>query len=283
MKEDMGKREQLSEHFMLEEMCYSRVGVENGVENIPGREALVALKYLATELLEPLRKLYGKPVVVTSGYRSEEVNRLVGGVPGSQHTRGVAAECYVPDAAELLAVLRQSGLEFDQAILYRKRNFLHLSLKKTGKNRMQVLLRLLVLVFLLSGCGLSRQNHRLESAVSLDSVRLSDGEIGGLKKDIRLIDTVTWHLQRIVYFAPDSTGKQYPESVTTLQMDRSRRLADTGKIMTYRQTDYTGQHTAETLSRTETRRTARSPGYFFCGIALFLVLSFFLYKRLKPG
>ena len=283
MKEDMGKREQLSEHFMLEEMCYSRVGVENGVENIPGREAIVALKYLATELLEPLRKLYGKPVVVTSGYRSEEVNRLVGGVPGSQHTRGGAADCYVPDAAELLAVLRQSGLEFDQAILYRKRNFLHLSLKKTGKNRMQVLLRLLVLVFLLSGCGLSRQNHRLESAVSLDSVRLSDGEIGGLKKDIRLIDTVTWHLQRIVYFAPDSTGKQYPESVTTLQMDRSRRLADTGKIMTYRQTDYTGQHTAETLSRTETRRTARSPGYFFCGIALFLVLSFFLYKRLKPG
>ncbi len=283
MKEDMGKREQLSEHFMLEEMCYSRVGVENGVENIPGREALVALKYLATELLEPLRKLYGKPVAVTSGYRSEEVNRLVGGVPGSQHTRGEAADCYVPDAAELLAVLRQSGLEFDQAILYRKRNFLHLSLKKTGKNRMQVLLRLLVLVFLLSGCGLSRQNHRLESAVSLDSVRLSDGEIGGLKKDIRLIDTVTWHLQRIVYFAPDSTGKQYPESVTTLQMDRSRRLADTGKIMTYRQTDYTGQHTAETLSRTETRRTARSPGYFFCGIALFLVLSFFLYKRLKPG
>ena len=101
MKEDMGKREQLSEHFMLEEMCYSRVGVENGVENIPGREALVALKYLATELLEPLRKLYGKPVVVTSGYRSEEVNRLVGGVPGSQHTRGEAADCYVPDAAEL--------------------------------------------------------------------------------------------------------------------------------------------------------------------------------------
>ena len=59
----------------------------------------------------------------------------------------------MPDTAELLAVLRQSGFEFDQAIHYRKRNFLHVSLKKTGTNRMQVLLRLLVLVFLLSGCG----------------------------------------------------------------------------------------------------------------------------------
>lgn len=59
----------------------------------------------------------------------------------------------MPDTAELLAVLRQSGFEFDQAIHYRKRNFLHVSLKKTGTNRMQVLLRLLVLVFLLSGVG----------------------------------------------------------------------------------------------------------------------------------
>ena len=46
----------------------------------------------------------------------------------------------MPDTAELLAVLRQSGFEFDQAIHYRKRNFLHVSLKKTGTNRMQVLL-----------------------------------------------------------------------------------------------------------------------------------------------
>ena len=98
--------ERLSEHFRLEEMCYSRAGVEKGIGNIPGQEVLTALKYLVTGLLEPLRKLYGKPVGVTSGYRSEEVNRLVGGVPGSQHTKGEAADCYVPDAAELLAVLR---------------------------------------------------------------------------------------------------------------------------------------------------------------------------------
>ncbi|WP_300762024.1 D-Ala-D-Ala carboxypeptidase family metallohydrolase [uncultured Parabacteroides sp.] len=279
----MKKGERLSEHFRLEEMCYSRTGMEKGIDNTPGREALAALKYLVTGLLEPLRKLYGKPVVVTSGFRSEEVNRLVGGVPGSQHTRGEAADCYVPDTAELLAVLRQSGLEFDQAIHYRKRNFLHLSLKKTGKNRMQVLLRLFALVFLLSGCGLSRQNHRQESAVRLDSIRSSNAETEVLKKDIRLIDTVAWNLQRIVYFAPDSAGKQYPKSVTTLQMDRSRQLTDTGKIVAHRQTDYAGRHTAETFSRAEACRTSRSPGYLFCGVALLLALSFFLYKRLKSG
>ena len=148
---------------------------------------------------------------------------------------------------------------------------------------MQVLLRLLALVFLLSGCGVGRRSHRLESAVCLDSVRLSVGEIGMQKKDIRLIDTVAWNLQRIVYFAPDSAGKQYPKSVTTLQMDRSRQLTDTGKIVAHRQTDYAGRHTAETFSRAEACRTSRSPGYLFCGVALLLALSFFLYKRLKSG
>lgn len=51
--------ERLSEHFRLEEMCYSRAGVEKGIGNIPGQEVLAALKYLVTGLLEPLRKLYG--------------------------------------------------------------------------------------------------------------------------------------------------------------------------------------------------------------------------------
>lgn len=276
MKEESG-------HFRLDEMCYSRTAVENGIENMPGKEARAALQHLVAELLEPLRKLYGKPIGVTSGYRCEEVNRLVGGVPGSQHTKGEAADCYVPDAAELLAVLRRSGLAFDQAIHYRKRNFLHLSLKKSGKNRMQVLLRLWVLVLLLSGCGVSRQEHRQDAAVRLEHVRLSDEKIGKRNKDIRLLDTVSWNLQQIVYSAPDSTGKQYPESVTTWQMDRSRRLADTGQVTEYRQTDYTARRTEETNSRTETRRTTRPPGYFWGGIALSFVLILFLYKRLKSG
>ena len=104
----------------------------------------------------------------------------------------------MPDTAELLAVLRQSGFEFDQAIHYRKRNFLHVSLKKTGTNRMQVLLRLLVLVFLLSGCGGNRKSQRREVATSMDSVRFSSCETNLRKRDIHLTDTAVWNLHRVV-------------------------------------------------------------------------------------
>ena len=274
----------MEEHFTLEEMSYSRrVAVENGIDNRPAEEACEALKYLVAALLEPLRRLYGGPIVVTSGYRCKEVNRLVGGVPDSQHMKGEAADCYVPDVAKLLALLRRSGLEFDQAIHYRKRNFLHLSLKRSGANRMQVLLRLLVMVFLLSGCGLSRQSHRQESAACLDTVRLSYNEMDLLKKDIRLVDTIAWELHQVVYFTPDSTGKQYPKAVMSLRMDRRRQLADTGKIVTHQQTDYGGWHMKETAVRTKTRRANRSPGYFLCGLSLLLAFGCFLYRRLRPG
>ena len=67
---------------------YSRRAVENGLDNRPGAEARKALEHLVRNLLDPLRRLYGKPIAVTSGYRCEEVNRLVGGVPDSQHVKG---------------------------------------------------------------------------------------------------------------------------------------------------------------------------------------------------
>ncbi|MCD7851368.1 MAG: hypothetical protein LUH63_17645 [Parabacteroides sp.] len=159
----------------------------------------------------------------------------------------------------------------------------HFTLKRSGVNRMQVLLRLLVLVFLLSGCSLSRQSHRQESAACLDTVRLSYNETGLLKKDIRLIDTIAWDLHRVVYFAPDSIGKQYPKAVMSLRMDRHRQFADTGKVVTHQQADYGGWHMKETAVRTETRRANRSPGYFFCDFALLLAFGFILYRRLQPG
>lgn len=99
----------MGEFFSWEEMTYSRRAVEKGLDNRPGAEARKALEHLVLHLLDPLRRLYGKPIAVTSGYRCEEVNRLVGGVPDSQHVKGEAADCYVPDAGELLAVYAGRG------------------------------------------------------------------------------------------------------------------------------------------------------------------------------
>ena len=126
--------------YKLNEFTYSGIAVDNAINNQPPPCACLALQNLAVGLLEPLRLLYGAPIAILSGYRNEKVNRLAGGVVTSQHLKGEAADCYVADGPEkLLDVLQCSGLVFDQAILYRRKRFLHLSLKINGNNRMQVL------------------------------------------------------------------------------------------------------------------------------------------------
>ena len=129
----------LSRNFTFEELTYSRIAVENGLENVPNPQALQASKNLVADLLQPLRNRYGSAIAITSGYRNETVNLLAGGVKNSQHTKGEAADCYIAEGPEkLLEVLKESGMPFDQAILYRRKKFLHLSYRE-GFNRRQVL------------------------------------------------------------------------------------------------------------------------------------------------
>lgn len=132
-------KKNVSRNFMWEELIYSRIAVENGLLNEPPGYARRALQVLVDRLLQPLRTLYGGPIAITSGYRCPEVNLLAGGVPSSQHLKGEAVDCYVLDIYRLLDILKKSGLPFDQAILYSRKNILHLSLKANGENRQQVL------------------------------------------------------------------------------------------------------------------------------------------------
>lgn len=128
-------------YFTFDELTYSRTAVENSLSNRPGATERDNLAQLVERLLDPLRERLGEPIAILSGYRSPEVNTLVGGVPDSQHTLGEAADCYCLAGPErLLAVLRASGLPFDQAIVYRRRNFLHLS-HRAGRCRGQILYR----------------------------------------------------------------------------------------------------------------------------------------------
>lgn len=93
---------QLSRNFTLKEFTYSRIAIEQGLENIPNPQALLALKNLTGYLLQPLRERYGKTIAITSGYRNEAVNLLAGGVKNSQHTKGEAADCYITEGPEVL-------------------------------------------------------------------------------------------------------------------------------------------------------------------------------------
>lgn len=128
----------ITPNFSWHEMTASPTARKHAIKNNPGPREWDALEWLVNQLLQPLRDFYGQPIRVSSGYRSAKLNRLVGGVPGSQHTRGEAADCVTADAALLLDALLRSGLAFDQAILYRRRNFLHLSLRRQG-NRKEVI------------------------------------------------------------------------------------------------------------------------------------------------
>ncbi len=132
---------ELSEHFNLPDFTYSRVAIENGLANDPPPEVIRALSALCVNLLEPLRERCGNvPMHILSGYRSAEVNRLVGGVPRSQHQKGEAADVYMPEIERLVVVLHAPDAPvFDQAIFYPRRNFVHLSFKAHGKNRRQFL------------------------------------------------------------------------------------------------------------------------------------------------
>lgn len=218
----------LSEHFSLEEMTYSRIAVDNALENEPPPAARQALGYLACRLLEPLRLLYNGPMAVLSGFRSEAVNRLAGGVATSQHRKGEAADCYIPEGPlRLLELLKKSGLLFDQAIVYRKRRFLHLSLKETGHNRMQVLFFLFCLIFLLPACRVRRQSMAEEQVCITDSFTVSDTCFSLLERRVYTTDSSNWNVTRLVLSPPDSSGRQYPAEITLLQANKLNHTTDT--------------------------------------------------------
>ena len=103
------------------------------------------LQALVEQVLDPVRERYGKPIKVNSGFRCLVHNKTVGGVPNSQHMKGEAADI-IPVSSEkikvkselerLVKIIEELG-KFDQLIIYPR--FVHVSWKRSGGNRKQVL------------------------------------------------------------------------------------------------------------------------------------------------
>lgn len=92
---------------------------------------------LVRNVLDPVREKLGKPIQVNSGYRCKNHNEEVGGVKGSQHLVGEAADLRIDGSPEELAnAIRENG-RFDQMIIYP--GFVHVSYKRSGVNGHQVL------------------------------------------------------------------------------------------------------------------------------------------------
>lgn len=109
----------LSPHFHLSELCRSQTASRANLDNTPPHMVIERLRALCERVLEPVRALYGKPVVVSSGYRAPEVNKLVSGRDTGQHVLGEAADFEIPgvDNLELARRIAGSSIPFDQLIL----------------------------------------------------------------------------------------------------------------------------------------------------------------------
>lgn len=79
-------------HFTIQELCKSTVAEERLIDNTPSDVITEQLTALVDNILDPLRDAYGSPIFVSSGYRSVQLNMVVGGVNSSQHRLGQAAD-----------------------------------------------------------------------------------------------------------------------------------------------------------------------------------------------
>jgi hypothetical protein len=118
----------LSKHFFLSELTVSEIGARQNIPNVPSGKVIDNLKALCGNILEPVREYYGSPVVVTSGFRCYTINRLIGGVPNSQHVQGEAADFTVPghSVADVFEWIKNSDLPFrsESCRVFRKNLFL---------------------------------------------------------------------------------------------------------------------------------------------------------------
>lgn len=138
---------QLSKHFSLREFTKSQTADRKGIDNTPPQDIIPKLSFLATQILEPLReKIGGKPIIITSGYRSPELSLAIGSSQLSQHCKGEAVDIEAIGISTLnLAEMIINHFEFDQVILecFDKEKgldsgWVHVSLK-TSENRKEVL------------------------------------------------------------------------------------------------------------------------------------------------
>lgn len=133
----------LSENFSLKEFTRSHTATRLGLDNTPNDDELANLEHLVENICQPSRDHYGKPARVTSGYRSPELNRVIGGSQRSQHSHGEAVDYEIPgiDNKEL-AIWISENCEYDQIILefYDEEEggnsgWVHASLRRDGANR----------------------------------------------------------------------------------------------------------------------------------------------------
>ena len=138
----------LSEHLDLAEVTRSDSAKRNGISNMPTPEHIENFKLLAEKVFEPIRKHFGVPINISSGYRSKELNAKIGGSATSQHSSGEAIDIDMDGSASgvtnrMVFDYIKDNLVFDQLIFEfgtkEAPDWVHVSYESTGKQRKQIL------------------------------------------------------------------------------------------------------------------------------------------------
>lgn len=131
----------LSEHFTLDEFTSSQTATRCGINNAPQAEYMPALERTA-QGMEMVREVLGDvPILVSSGYRSPELNMLVNGSHGSQHLLGEACDFTAPafgSPEEIMRAIIKSEVPYDQ-LIYEFGRWVHISFSLQNRRQKLVI------------------------------------------------------------------------------------------------------------------------------------------------
>jgi len=128
----------ITNNFTLSEFTYSSTAASMHIDNEPGTIPIANMKLLCEKILQPLRDAYGKPIIITSGYRSPALNNAISGAQNSQHMFGQAADL-IPsisltrgdsmkeETRKLFELIISLKLPFDQLIDEKNYSWIHVS------------------------------------------------------------------------------------------------------------------------------------------------------------
>ena len=134
----------LSAHLDLSEVIRSESAKRNGISNMPIPQHIENFKLLAEKVFEPVRLHFGCPIHISSGYRSVELNKCIGGSLTSQHCTGEAIDIDMDGSPsgvtnKMVFDYIKDNLVYDQIINEFDYSWVHVSYAANGKNRKQVL------------------------------------------------------------------------------------------------------------------------------------------------
>lgn len=135
---------QITANFTLNELIYSSTADRYDIDNTPSQFEYDNLVKLCKEVLQPIRDKWKKPIRVTSGYRSPQLNIRLKGASSSAHLKGLAADIDTPNNEKLfniiISMMHKGEIDVDQLIDESNYSWIHIGLKENPKdNRNQIL------------------------------------------------------------------------------------------------------------------------------------------------